>query len=218
MTREEREDAIDIIQSILDKYEEDECLATEITIGDEDIKAFKMAMKALEQEPKTGHWIDSSNGWMCSECNKDNTFDTNYCPNCGAKMEKTYKSGKMTRTQRLKLLKQIEQDIYVPSIESTLFDDAKSCAIHSVIEELEQEPFINKSCVSSGACEHDMNKVLDKIRAEILTCLGALDEIEKSGINIYLPNEMSGRRLTYQQCLEFIDKYKAEAENEDGEY
>lgn len=51
MTREDREDAIDIIQSILDKYEEDECLVTEITIGDEDIKAFKMAIKALEQEP-----------------------------------------------------------------------------------------------------------------------------------------------------------------------
>lgn len=50
MTREDREDAIDIIQSILDKYEEDECLVTEITIGDEDIKAFKMAIKALEQE------------------------------------------------------------------------------------------------------------------------------------------------------------------------
>jgi hypothetical protein len=51
MTREEREDAIDIIQSILDKYEEDECLVTEITIGDGDIKAFRMAIKALEQEP-----------------------------------------------------------------------------------------------------------------------------------------------------------------------
>lgn len=53
MTREDREDAIDIIQSILDKYEEDECLVTEITIGDEDIKAFKMAIKALEQEPSS---------------------------------------------------------------------------------------------------------------------------------------------------------------------
>lgn len=51
MSREEREDAIDIIQSILDKYEEDECLVTEIAIGDEDIKAFNMAIKALEQEP-----------------------------------------------------------------------------------------------------------------------------------------------------------------------
>lgn len=53
MIREEREDAIDIIQSILDKYEEDECLVTEITIGDEDIKAFKVAIKALEQESTT---------------------------------------------------------------------------------------------------------------------------------------------------------------------
>ena len=51
MTREDREDAIDIIQSILDKYEEDECLVTEMTIGDEDIKAFKMAIEVLEQEP-----------------------------------------------------------------------------------------------------------------------------------------------------------------------
>ena len=39
------------------------------------------------QEPRKGHWIDSSNGWMCSECNKDNTFDTNYCPFCGAEMK-----------------------------------------------------------------------------------------------------------------------------------
>ena len=53
---------------------------------------------------------------------------------------------------------------------------------------------------------------LDKIRAEIMDCLKALDDIEKSGFNIYLPNEMTGRRLTYQQCLEFIDKYKAESE------
>ena len=53
---------------------------------------------------------------------------------------------------------------------------------------------------------------INKIRAEIMDCLKALDEIEKSGLNIYLPNEISGRRLTYQQCLKFIDKYKAETE------
>ena len=58
----------------------------------------------------------------------------------------------------------------------------------------------------------DTIDVLDKIRAEIMDCLKALDDIEKSGFNIYLPNEMAGRRLTYQQCLEFIDKYKAESE------
>ena len=54
---------------------------------------------------------------------------------------------------------------------------------------------------------------LDKIRAEIVDCLKALDDIEKSGFNIYLPNEISGRRLTYQQCLEIIDKYKGESED-----
>lgn len=63
----------------------------------------KDAIKALEQEPKKGHWIR----WYeiieqehctihdphckCSECNQEyepyiaSLF--NYCPNCGAKME-----------------------------------------------------------------------------------------------------------------------------------
>lgn len=40
----------------------------------------------LEQE-KVGHWEDSSNGWMCSECKTDHMIDTKYCPNCGARME-----------------------------------------------------------------------------------------------------------------------------------
>ncbi len=61
----------------------------------------------------------------------------------------------MTRGQRLELLKQIEKDIHVCSIESTLLDDAKSCAIHSAIEELEQQP--SEDCVSRQA-------VLDEIK------------------------------------------------------
>ena len=36
---------------------------------------------------KMGYWMDSSNGWTCSECIRDNISDTKYCPNCGAKME-----------------------------------------------------------------------------------------------------------------------------------
>lgn len=77
----------------------------------------------------------------------------------------------MTREERLELLKQIEKDIHVCSLESTLLDDAKSCAIHSVIEDLEQEP------------------ILDRIRAEIdkiyeregssFDCLNALDELKE---------------------------------------
>ena len=42
---------------------------------------------------------------------------------------------RMTKEQRLVLLKQIEEQIYVSSLESTLQDDLKSVAIHSIIEE-----------------------------------------------------------------------------------
>ena len=80
-----------------------------------------------------------------------------------------------------------------------IIDERLYDAFDVAIKALEQEP------------------VLDKIRAEILKCLSALDDIEKSGFNIYLPNEMSGRRLTYKQCLEFIDKYKAESEPQESE-
>lgn len=43
------------------------------------------------QEPKTGHWINHQEGrWIyakCSECETVHDTQTNYCPNCGAKME-----------------------------------------------------------------------------------------------------------------------------------
>jgi len=50
------------------------------------------------------------------------------------------RGGGMTKEERLEWLKCIEKDIYVSSLESTFADDSKSCAIHSIIEELEQEP------------------------------------------------------------------------------
>lgn len=37
-----------------------------------------------------------------------------------------------------------------------------------ILELIEQEPYINKSCISSGVCEHDKNKAMDKVRAEIM--------------------------------------------------
>lgn len=48
-------------------------------------------IKAVEvTKPKTGHWI--SDGWdaRCSECDwwADDDMTSNYCPNCGAKMDK----------------------------------------------------------------------------------------------------------------------------------
>ena len=51
-------------------------------------------LKALEQEPKTGHWINGDS--ICPCCGEDKFKDLDadiwsdwqpkYCPNCGAKM------------------------------------------------------------------------------------------------------------------------------------
>ena len=45
----------------------------------------------------------------------------------------------MSDEERLKWLKEIEKDIFVCSLESTFVEDAKSCAIHSAIETLENQ-------------------------------------------------------------------------------
>ncbi len=75
-------------------------------------------------------------------------------------------------------------------------------AYSMAIKALEQEPFINKPCVSSGVCEHDKQKVLDKIRAELI------QSIQKGTLMIESGNE---------ELFRIIDKYKAETEVEDGE-
>ena len=52
--------------------------------------ALDMAIKDLEQKPKTGHWIDrdvyDADRWKCSECGRTEPYKENYCPKCGAKM------------------------------------------------------------------------------------------------------------------------------------
>lgn len=55
---------------------------------------FDMAIKALEQEPKTGHWIldETDNSITCDKCgcliwaNDISNGEAYYCPNCGARM------------------------------------------------------------------------------------------------------------------------------------
>ena len=73
-------------------------------VSKERIEADKMAIKALKQEPKTGHWIEkiSEDGcgerhsyWACSECGRNVGYnlaniedvysDYSYC-HCGARM------------------------------------------------------------------------------------------------------------------------------------
>ena len=59
----------------------------ECTYGN--LEAVEMAIKALEQEPKTGHWISGKYKDTCSRCRctyPKNIGFKNYCPNCGARM------------------------------------------------------------------------------------------------------------------------------------
>ena len=54
------------------------------------IEALRLAIESLENQ-KTGHWISKPNTYgvvYCSECDYElHTNNTNYCANCGAKME-----------------------------------------------------------------------------------------------------------------------------------
>ena len=57
--------------------------------GEEIEEAFNMAIQALEQEPKTGHWIRVTDKtghlvWECDKCSWQQRFNTNYCPDCGS--------------------------------------------------------------------------------------------------------------------------------------
>lgn len=65
-----------------------------------------------------------------------------------------------------------------------------------------QEPFINKPCVSSGVCEHDKQKVLEKIRAEI-------EPTRKMYFDMNDIDWVNG----CDYVLSVIDKYKAETED-----
>ena len=70
-----------------------------------------------------------------------------------------------------------------------------------------QEPFINKPCVSSGVCEHDKNKVIDSIRAEIeQLSTSTCTETRKIYINADDFKE---------NVLAIFDKYKAESGDEE---
>jgi hypothetical protein len=67
--------------------------------SDVDMAKVADALNVLEQEPKTGHWINTANPRMsdnivCSECGYDSIADYKFCPNCGAKMKSEVDNGK----------------------------------------------------------------------------------------------------------------------------
>ena len=79
------------------------------------------------------------------------------------------------------------------------YDKKRMKAIEKAIKALEQQPFINKPCISEGVCREDKVQVLDKIRAEIER------RKKNSGGD-------PSRDLAFNVCLQIIDKYKAESE------
>ena len=86
----------------------------------------------------------------------------------------TRESIEVTRQDRIYCLKAssdyhsevCEECKFYPNCDHMTQDDMTELTIKD-LETLEQESFINKPCVSDEVCEHDKNKVLDKIRAEI---------------------------------------------------
>lgn len=100
MTREEREAAIAYIKGYRKLDEDLHNTAPKDSISyyatDKCLKYWDMAIKALSQEQKTGHWIITckiraigSSIKTCSICNKQALEISKYCPNCGAKMVET---------------------------------------------------------------------------------------------------------------------------------
>ena len=68
-----------------------ECLNSEVYsyLTEGQYKALKMAIKALENEPKKGKWIDGFCNICDCACKSDGwgrEIETNFCPSCGADM------------------------------------------------------------------------------------------------------------------------------------
>lgn len=96
----------------------------------------------------------------------------------------------MTREEAIKTIENAKHFAY---------DDVYTKAFDTAIKALEQEPFMNKACVSNKVCEHDKKAILDKISARI--------ELEKLGY----PQSV-GYYKAIMKCLQIIDKYKKESE------
>lgn len=93
MTREEIENLPKNVNTLLDLSV---TMPTRQKLNEKLNKVCELAIKALQQEPKQGHWIytlEDWNKWECSECGFTKRTDVHvylgykYCPKCGLKME-----------------------------------------------------------------------------------------------------------------------------------
>lgn len=82
----EQEPCDDVIsrQTVLDMMQ--------IKMGEKELYKAVYDLPSVTQKPKTGRWIDAESldgalWYACSECGETEFYATNYCPNCGVKME-----------------------------------------------------------------------------------------------------------------------------------
>ena len=62
--------------------------AERISSGEAELMTdFLLSMQTISSRPK-GKWITTENGYVCTNCTEDTWEDGNYCPHCGAEMEK----------------------------------------------------------------------------------------------------------------------------------
>lgn len=97
----------------------------------------------------------------------------------------------MTREEAIKQLK--ENRVLCINSETELF----AIAYDMAIKVLDQKPFINKPCISSGVCKHDKNEVINKIRTEIMKL--QLYKMFEGEDTFYIERD---------DALAIIDKYK----------
>lgn len=100
-----------------------------------------------------------------------------------------------------------EECRFYPNCDHVTQDDMTELTIED-LEALEQEPFVNKTCISSKVCEHDKEVVLDKIRAEI----------KKSSHGKWYVGRIDGKTeevLLLDEVMQILDKYKAESEGKE---
>lgn len=91
------EEAIKELEILKEDYWEDDGYGHKTKQYDNTMLALDMAIKALEQEPRKGYWLRRPHVYgvtYCSICDFELKIDnTNYCPNCGVKMESEVDNG-----------------------------------------------------------------------------------------------------------------------------
>lgn len=110
----------------------------------------------------------------------------------------------ITAEEAIKIIKSLE--FYDRLFDNTCEQSKTKIALLMAIESLEQQPFINKPCISEGICREDKIQVLDKMRAEIKKWYWQADKQA-------LAKDPCVVDAMVDLFIRTIDKYKAESED-----